>query len=113
MYLDYGELIRVKQLWEEAEKEWEILGKLYDLAWEAGDLELQDAMFVSLVRYRDILTRLLVHRPELVEDLKGRLEEEIRWLEQKIELGFTVGYDGLREDIKRLGKLNLQFWAVI
>jgi len=95
-----------------AEGEKKILGKLYDLFWEACDLSLKDAVFLSLERYGEIIRELRAQEPGLVSDLHRRVKGETEWLEQKIELGFEASYEGIREDIKRLGKLLLQLDAL-
>jgi len=103
---------KVPDLVRQAEEEKKILGKLYDLFWETCDLLLKDAVFLSLERYGGIIRKLKVQEPRLVSDLYRRVKGEVAWLEKKIDLGFDISYEGMREDIKRLGKLLLQLEAL-
>jgi len=103
---------KVPDLVRQAEEEKKILGKLYDLFWETCDLLLKDAVFLSLERYGGIIRRLKVQEPRLVSDLPRRVKSEVEWLGKKIDLGFDISYEGMREDIKRLGKLLLQLEAL-
>jgi len=97
----------------QANFEKKILEKLYDLAWETCDLDLYDALELSQERYSKILSELKLLEPELVSSFAKKVREEVEWLKQKIELGLEIApYEGLREDIKRFGKLQIQLQAV-
>jgi len=102
----------IQELLHQAEKEKEILGKLYDLAWESCDLDLLKVMWLSHERYSKIISEIKGLRPELVSEFHRRVGDEVKRLERRIDLGLEIPYDGLREDIKRFGKLLLQLEAV-